>query len=539
MKPFVFVSLLIACLFAPAAPAAVHDVLAHSSTGQVWVARVAATKTASGSSIDQTSILVRQSGPGREWNNLVTIPARVSAMAARSSSLVVLLSSGDWMSIWGPAGGSTGSPLPAEGRIRAIANDGDSLWAVGSVRGGLAMTTRPAATEAATTEPAAAAAEAEPTTLPAPPALPTLPPKLVLFQQQNGGWVALAEFPPDVFVSPGGDISLTVVAGRPLVAFQLTDGAIRTLRFNAKNAWEDVGLIAPESGETIAAFQLVSIGDRAVLWTSGGKGAGLLYPAVDARRARVDLKWIGGHEPDSIPAVTFTGGYLRVIGLSDDKLYEQRYETSGEPVGSAAQIVAPAEISDSTLEYWINGALCFALAFSAGAMLYRRALQQKSGVELKTPVPAPLRQRLAAGVIDALPVLIVFAVVSLYGNDGRSELERLQEWSSVIAGGIAVAVYLLHTTLTELFTGRSAGKWALGLKVVSLDGSKPSAGQVVIRNLLRVIDLLWFPLMLVLISPLRQRSGDLAAGTMVVLATEQQEQPVESNRDESSERRGS
>lgn len=563
MKPFVFVSLLIAGLFASVAPAAVRDVLAHASADRVWVARVAATQTAGGASFDQTSILVRQSGPGQEWKNWVTIPARVSAMASRSSSLVVLLSSGDWMSLWGPTGGSTGSPLPAGGRIRAIANDGDSLWAVGSVPGGLAMATQPARTEAATTAPAtteAAAAESSaalasgeaesPATLPAlptPPAHSTLPLKLVLFQQQNGGWVALAEFPPDAFVSPGGEIALTIVAGRPWVAFELTDGAIRTIRFNAKNAWEDVGLMAPESGRTIAAFQWVNTGGGAVLWADDGKGAGWLYPA-DARRGRVDLKWVGGHEPTSIPAVTFAGGYLRVIGLSDDQLYEQRYETNGKPVGSAAQIIVPMDLGDSSLEYWINGALCFALAFSAGAMLYRRALQQKSGVELKTPVPAPLRQRLAAGVIDALPVLIVFAVISLYGNGGRGELERWQEWSSVIAGGAAVAVYLLHTLVMELLTGRSAGKWLLGLKVVSVDGSPPRAAQVVIRNLLRVIDLLWFPLILVLVLPLRQRSGDLAAGTMVVLAGAQehdprqehdQEQTVQSTRDESSERRES
>jgi uncharacterized RDD family membrane protein YckC len=39
---------------------------------------------------------------------------------------------------------------------------------------------------------------------------------------------------------------------------------------------------------------------------------------------------------------------------------------------------------------------------------------------------------------------------------------------------------------------------------------------LLIRNILRVLDLLWFPLILVVISPLRQRSADIAAGTMVV-----------------------
>ena len=60
---------------------------------------------------------------------------------------------------------------------------------------------------------------------------------------------------------------------------------------------------------------------------------------------------------------------------------------------------------------------------------------------------------------------------------------------------------------------------ACGLKVVSLDGSRPTLGQVALRNVLRVIDagLGFLPLLLVHFSPLRQRVGDAAAGTLVVL----------------------
>src|SRR3712207_9175790 len=53
---------------------------------------------------------------------------------------------------------------------------------------------------------------------------------------------------------------------------------------------------------------------------------------------------------------------------------------------------------------------------------------------------------------------------------------------------------------------------------VSLDGRRPPATSLVIRNLLRVIDvgMLFVPLALVVYSPLRQRAGDVAAGTMVI-----------------------
>ena len=56
--------------------------------------------------------------------------------------------------------------------------------------------------------------------------------------------------------------------------------------------------------------------------------------------------------------------------------------------------------------------------------------------------------------------------------------------------------------------------------MVGLDGQRPGPGPLLTRNLLRIIDLLiaFFPLVLVLYSPLRQRAGDVAAGTLVVLS---------------------
>src|SRR5581483_6764373 len=66
--------------------------------------------------------------------------------------------------------------------------------------------------------------------------------------------------------------------------------------------------------------------------------------------------------------------------------------------------------------------------------------------------------------------------------------------------------------------GRTLGKWIFGLRVASLDGKPPTRGQFLTRNLLRVVDagLYFLPALLVPFSPLRQRPGDTAAGTVVV-----------------------
>jgi uncharacterized RDD family membrane protein YckC len=522
-KSILLIPLLLLSITANAS-AAVHDVLAHASADRIWVARIESVDSGTGPT-EQTRILIRKSGPSPQWNNLTTIPARAVALACRSSQLVVLLSNGDWMTVWGPAAGASGTPLPAGGRIRALGDDGETLWAVGAVHGGID------AVRLATTQPATQPVEQTSTTLPTtgPVVDPqaSQPIKLVLFEQQSGAWQPIAEFPADALVPPSGEIALAIVGGQPLVSFAMENGSIGTMRLTADHTWEDIGLILPPAGEKIDDFQLLEAGDGPQLYLAGNRGAGRLC-ALTGSRASVDLAWQGGHAPDSVPAAIAAGGYLRVIGKSGKNLYEQRYDTVGAPVGDCAQLSVPVEFSSSQIEYWVNGALCFALAFSVGATLYRRTTQSKNDIELKIPDPAPFVPRLGAGLIDLLPVLIVMGWFAIHDDTSSDQLQQIQQLPALIASAVAIVVYLLHTTITELFTTRTLGKWLFGLRVVTDYGEKPRPWQLLIRNLLRVIDLLCFPLLLVAISPLRQRSADLAAGTMVV---ETEPQKVETRDD--------
>jgi uncharacterized RDD family membrane protein YckC len=58
----------------------------------------------------------------------------------------------------------------------------------------------------------------------------------------------------------------------------------------------------------------------------------------------------------------------------------------------------------------------------------------------------------------------------------------------------------------------------VGLRVVNTDGTRPSVSSLLLRNVLRIIDIFpYFPLVvMVLFSPTAQRLGDIAAGTVVV-----------------------
>jgi uncharacterized RDD family membrane protein YckC len=83
----------------------------------------------------------------------------------------------------------------------------------------------------------------------------------------------------------------------------------------------------------------------------------------------------------------------------------------------------------------------------------------------------------------------------------------------------AFLIYVVHTTIGEALYGRSIGKYLFGLRVVSYNGDRVPAGRIVLRNLMRMLDatLIYVPLFLLIFTPLRQRVGDLAARTIVIV----------------------
>lgn len=63
--------------------------------------------------------------------------------------------------------------------------------------------------------------------------------------------------------------------------------------------------------------------------------------------------------------------------------------------------------------------------------------------------------------------------------------------------------------------GRTFGKRAVRLRVVTAEGGTPGAGALLIRNLVRALDLL-IGVLLMALDPLSRRLGDRLAGTLVV-----------------------
>jgi len=83
----------------------------------------------------------------------------------------------------------------------------------------------------------------------------------------------------------------------------------------------------------------------------------------------------------------------------------------------------------------------------------------------------------------------------------------------------ALLYFLYHPVLEIALKGRTPGKRAAGIRIVTVEGQTPDVSALLIRNVFRLIDslpvLYVVGLACVLLSPRQVRIGDMAAGTLL------------------------
>jgi uncharacterized RDD family membrane protein YckC len=91
-------------------------------------------------------------------------------------------------------------------------------------------------------------------------------------------------------------------------------------------------------------------------------------------------------------------------------------------------------------------------------------------------------------------------------------------WQAMAPGAAALLAFVVLGLVGELSFGQTLGKRFFNLNVSDLRGARPKPWQIVVRNLAKALDLIAWPLLiLVLITPNRQRLGDLVARTVVIV----------------------
>ena len=133
-----------------------------------------------------------------------------------------------------------------------------------------------------------------------------------------------------------------------------------------------------------------------------------------------------------------------------------------------------------------------------------------------------LGRRLAAAFVDALIVFFGFgfAIAALFGATSTSAdgAEFQLEGTSAL---VLFGSWLVYFVALESMFGATLGKLLFGLRVRTADGKRIGLVAALVRNVLRAVDV-WFGvvgLLLMCVTPRRQRLGDFAAGTVVVPAS--------------------
>lgn len=411
-----------------------------------------------------------------------------------------------------------------------------------------------ASAEAETTDPVDPAEQAEPPVAADPaPATPTLrelrpaaPPTELLLVYRGGRWQRVPLPPP----GPAEEVAALVppAAGaadaRPTrVARVRADGGgvLVTTSPAADGGWERV-VVQADAGSAVQALrvdgQLVVV--RQIALSPGAVEAAVVRGAALASLGQMTVEPPdpGDETAAAWAAVPLAGGVGVVSGSARaaagvaNRLAER---TTDEPPALALGVIdlrgrvtrPPAPLGLEPARPFADAAdylLMLAAVGGATLLLFSFWRRDPSANQPRLPegrAVADLWRRAAGGFID---LAISGAVVS--GAMGLTAEDLLRRWPGrgrgdtldfILPGLLLIGLTVLHTTVTELLTARSAGKAVMRTRLTDLTGERPTSAQILVRGLLKPFDLIAYLLMVLpVVNPGRQRLADLIARTLVV-----------------------
>lgn len=143
-------------------------------------------------------------------------------------------------------------------------------------------------------------------------------------------------------------------------------------------------------------------------------------------------------------------------------------------------------------------------------------------------IDAGLGWRFAAVVVDSIVLFVVLVVIfAVAAANGALDLEDpafsggfdLNQTAPAWAYPVAYGLVFVYYTLLEALLGASIGKLVFRMRVTMDDGSRPTGLAIVVRNVVRLPEVLfWYVPAAIscLASSRNKRLGDLAAHTVVV-----------------------
>jgi uncharacterized RDD family membrane protein YckC len=140
-----------------------------------------------------------------------------------------------------------------------------------------------------------------------------------------------------------------------------------------------------------------------------------------------------------------------------------------------------------------------------------------SAGEFTAPAPADaspveyasFSRRLGAALLDSLVWIIAIGFFNPVGGSNN-------ETAAAIYGLVVLSAWFNYFAFCEWRWGQTIGKNALGMRVTTESGERPSWNAAAIRNVLRIVDWALIGPIMIATSRRRQRLGDRLAHTVVV-----------------------
>ena len=130
---------------------------------------------------------------------------------------------------------------------------------------------------------------------------------------------------------------------------------------------------------------------------------------------------------------------------------------------------------------------------------------------------AHLTTRIGSFLLDLL-IIISYIISLIFLMSWLNIKLAFEEW--VLWMLLSLPIFFYSLIFEILLNGQTPGKWANKIRVVKLDGSKPTLGSYLLRWMLRIIDISLasgsVAVLTILLNGKGQRLGDIAGGTTII-----------------------
>ena len=370
---------------------------------------------------------------------------------------------------------------------------------------------------------------------------------LAVFRALQGQWDYLTGLPNvPLGKAPPGSVRVTAVGGRLylLLSAPAEGGTVS----NALHVWDeraapqwaplelpDLVRDAPPVGMTASPGEVVMV--FAKVDRSAGR-ARLVLARLDTLTAAVGCQELTREGGDGLwPAsplasATRLKNQIAVVWQDGGDLHVATYDLSGQ-LGADETVDAfvkkPLKIDPQDIyKYFHFGVM---LAVLLPMFVFRGPLPTKPFSLSAAHRPAPLLKRYVAGFLDYTPFSLASAalffpldVLAQAGDQNQTLVELAGSPEAGYAVVLSLLAYTAYCIVMEWRYGATLGKLAFRLRVVGDDGAAASLREIVMRNLVRIIEM-WphpgLPIVIVVFTMLSrygQRLGDMLARTVVVEA---------------------